>query len=126
MSCALQLLFPPSAWDLCLARGAMASESVRDFILQYKAELEDLTSNVKVTINTLSQLADEWKGEAAPSIAALLEKRLLNVRLWELLRWFSLSAWFSFSCSGIDWPVLTRVHAECSVIPTTSYLRCTC
>ncbi|KAK9859376.1 hypothetical protein WJX84_000657 [Apatococcus fuscideae] len=56
----------------------MASDSVRDFILQYKAELEDLTSNVKVTINTLSQLADEWKRDAAPSVAALLEKRLLN------------------------------------------------
>lgn len=72
----------------------MASESVRDFILQYKAELEDLTSNVKVTINTLSQLADEWKGEAAPSIAALLEKRLLNVCFPDFLWHLSLSAWY--------------------------------
>ncbi|KAK9867749.1 hypothetical protein WJX84_000921 [Apatococcus fuscideae] len=56
----------------------MASEQLREFIFQYKAELEDLTSNVKVAINTLSQLADEWKEQAAPSIAALVEKRLLN------------------------------------------------
>ncbi len=57
----------------------MASDELREFILQYKAELEDLTANVKISINTLSQLADEWKERAAPSIAALVEKRLLTV-----------------------------------------------
>ena len=98
----------------------MASEAVRDFILQYKAELEDLTSNVKVTINTLSQLADEWKREAAPSVAALLEKRLLNVRNFALL---------SVPCSVVLLPLsllaLTGVGAVNSVIPNTSYLRST-
>lgn len=99
----------------------MASEAVRDFILQYKAELEDLTSNVKVTINTLSQLADEWKREAAPSVAALLEKRLLNVRMFALLRVPGCVVLLLLLLIMI----MTGVGAVNSVIPNTSYLRST-
>ena len=104
----------------------MASEQLREFIFQYKAELEDLTSNVKVAINTLSQLADEWKEQAAPSIAALVEKRLLNVSGLQLFSMMSLAGQLGLLPPQYTHPRRLTVRVMSSVIPSTSYLLCIC
>lgn len=57
-----------------------SQQAQREFVLQYVAELNDLTLNSKVLINTLTMLAGD-NLEAASSIAAAIEKHILTVSI---------------------------------------------
>ena len=56
------------------------SEEVKEFVAEYASELASLTFNSKPLINTLTMLASE-NAKAAPSLAAAIEKHVLQVCL---------------------------------------------
>ena len=64
----------------CQITGMAGQQALREFVDQYAAELNDLTFNSKALVNTLTMLAGD-NVEAASSIAAAIEKRILTVRL---------------------------------------------
>ena len=63
-----------------LSSGMADQQALREFVDQYAAELNDLTFNSKALVNTLTMLAGD-NVEAAPFIAAAIEKHILTVRL---------------------------------------------